>query len=185
MGMSTSPANQPYQPYPPHQGPPWQPYGGLPPHAPRPRRVPHPAGQTRRLLATTLDLALAISVPYVLAGGEEGRPLTALAVLAAASFFNQVILTALFGASTGKLLTGIRVIRAADGRRPGFWHAAYRWLCGLCWLPLQPYYGLRAFFRGLGGGGPARGTVTDNDDGELYHADLAGLRYARRADLAA
>ncbi|MFF5446416.1 RDD family protein [Streptomyces sp. NPDC012888] len=199
--MSTSPPNHPYQGYqghqgyPPHQGyqphqpyqtqqphPQQQPYG-RPLHAHPPRRVPNPAGQGRRLVAATLDLALAVSVPYVLARGEEGRPLTALAVLTAVSFLNQVLLTALFGASAGKLVTGIRVIRATDGRRAGFWRAAYRWLCGLCWLPLQPYYGLRAFFRGLGGGGPARGTVTDNDDGELYHADLAGLRYARRADL--
>ncbi|MEU2395982.1 RDD family protein [Streptomyces sp. NPDC007369] len=152
--------------------------------APRPR-VPHPAGEGRRLLAVTLDLVIAIGVPYLMARGHEGRPLTALATLVGISFVNQVLLTFLFRASAGKLFTGIRVIRASDGGRAGFWRIAYRWLCGLCWLPLQPYYWVRAFFRGLGGGGAARGTVTDNDDGELYHADLAGLRYARRRDLAA
>ncbi|NXY99250.1 RDD family protein [Streptomyces sp. BR123] len=120
-----------------------------------------------------------------MARGHEGRPLTALATLLGISFANQVLLAFLFRASAGKLITGIRVIRASDGGRAGFWRLVYRWLCGLCWLPLQPYYWVRAFFRGLCGGGAARGTVTDNDDGDLYHADLAGLRYARRRDLPA
>ncbi|MEU6882447.1 RDD family protein [Streptomyces sp. NPDC046712] len=165
---------------------PQAPYGQQPsPYGHVPRRVPGPAGEGRRWLAVTLDLVVAVGGPYLLARGEEGRPLIALAVLLGASFVNQVLLTVLFRASVGKLIAGVRVIRAADGGRPGFWRAVYRWLCGLCWLPLQPYYWLRAFFRGLGGGGSARGTVADNDDGELYHADLAGLRYARRTDLAA
>ncbi|WP_411757664.1 RDD family protein [Streptomyces venezuelae] len=163
-------------------------YGGTAGTYPHPHpqtrvRVPRPAGEGRRLLAVTVDLLLVISVPYLVMRGEDGRPLTALALLLGLSFANQVLLTYVVRASIGKLLTGIRVIRAADGRRPGFWRTIYRWLSGLCWLPLQPYYGLRAFFRGIGGGGPARGTVADNDDGELYHGDLAGLRYACRRDL--
>ncbi|MFD0266555.1 RDD family protein [Streptomyces sp. NPDC127106] len=167
----------PYGQQPPYGQPP---YGQAPPP-----RVPHPSGEGRRVLAVTLDLVVAVGVPYLMARGHEGRPLTALAMLLGISFVNQVLLTFLFRASLGKLLTGIRVIRASDGGRAGFWRSVYRWLCGLCWLPLQPYYWVRAFFRGLGGGGAARGTVTDNDDGELYHADLAGLRYARRRDLPA
>ncbi|WP_438317533.1 RDD family protein [Streptomyces sp. HUAS TT3] len=161
------------------------PYAQHPPYgqAPRPR-VPGPAGDARRGLAATLDVVVAAGVPYLMARGHEGRPLTALAVLLGMSFVNQVLLTFLFRATVGKLITGIRVVRASDGGRPGFWRTVYRWLCGLCWLPLQPYYWVRAFFRGLFGGGDARGTVTDNDDGEMYHADLAGLRYARRRDLA-
>ncbi|MBW5485309.1 RDD family protein [Streptomyces bambusae] len=147
--------------------------------------MPRPAGEGRRVVAVTLDIAVAISGPYMMARGQEGRPLTALALLLGVSFVNQVVLTVLFGGSAGKLITGIRVIRAADGGRPGFWRTVHRWLSGLCWLPLQPYYWLRAFFRGFAGGGAARGTVTDNDDGELYHADLAGLRYARRRDVVA
>ncbi|MEU6948666.1 RDD family protein [Streptomyces sp. NPDC046316] len=203
--MSTPPQYQPNQQHRPNrQSPPPQqqsaypqplygqayapqtPYGQRQsPYGHGPRRVPGPAGEGRRWLAVTVDLVVAVGGPYLLARGEEGRPLTALAMLLGVSFTNQVLLTALLRASVGKLVAGIRVIRAADGGRPGFWRAVYRWLCGLCWLPLQPYYWLRAFFRGLGGGGAARGTVTDNDDGELYHADLAGLRYARRTDLAA
>ncbi|TDF54621.1 hypothetical protein E2C00_17005 [Streptomyces sp. WAC05374] len=192
--MSTPPGYQPYHPYQsnqhyPAQSPPPYPY---PPQSPQPaypgrvpQRVPRPAGEGRRWLAVTLDLVVAVGVPYVLARGEDGRPLTAVAMLLGISFTNQVLLTVLCGASAGKLIAGIRVIRAADGGRPTVGRAVYRWLCGLCWLPLQPYYWLRAFFRGLGGGGAARGTVTDNDDGELYHADLAGLRYARRRDVPA
>ncbi|MEU0275823.1 RDD family protein [Streptomyces sp. NPDC006307] len=207
--MSTPSGNQPYQPYQQHPFPspiPQQPGYAQPPYGqayapqapaspydpqlpygqqPLPYgRVPRPASEGRRWLAVTLDLVVAVGVPYALARGEEGRPLIALATLLGISFVNQVLLTVLCGASLGKLISGIRVIRAADGGRPTFWRTVYRWLCGLCWLPLQPYYWLRAFFRGMGGGGAARGTVTDNDDGELYHADLAGLRYARRKDLA-
>ncbi|MFC8914972.1 RDD family protein [Streptomyces sp. NPDC057116] len=204
--MSTPPgyqSNQPYQQYqsnqpyqsnqqypaqspPPYPYPPQSPHPRQPAYAGRvPQRVPRPAGEGRRWLAVTLDLVVAVGVPYALARGEDGRPLTAVAMLLGISFTNQVLLTVLCGASAGKLIAGIRVIRAADGGRPTVGRAVYRWLCGLCWLPLQPYYWLRAFFRGLGGGGAARGTVADNDDGELYHADLAGLRYARRRDVSA
>ncbi|MEV8535183.1 RDD family protein [Streptomyces sp. NPDC051211] len=147
-------------------------------------RAPRPAGEGRRVLAATVDLFAVVCAPYLVMRGEDGRPLTALALLLGLSFANQVLLTYVIRASIGKLLTGIRVVRAVDGGRPGFWRTVYRWLSGLCWLPLQPYYWLRAFFRGVSGGGPARGTVADNDDGELYHGDLAGLRYARRRDLA-
>ncbi|MFD7631518.1 RDD family protein [Streptomyces sp. NPDC059851] len=182
------PQPAPYGQQPPYaQQPPYgqQPYGQQPyGQAPRPR-VPRPAGEARRGIAVTLDFFLAAGGPYVMARGHEGRPLTALALLIGVSFVNQVVLTFLFRASVGKLITGIRVIRASDGGRPGFWRTVYRWLCGMCWLPLQPYYWVRALFRELGRGGTARGTVRDNDDGELYHADLAGLRYARRRDLAA
>ncbi|MFF3343117.1 RDD family protein [Streptomyces flavidovirens] len=205
--MSTPPGNQPYQQHPLQSSFPQQPvyaqppygegYASQPPTSPYDPRVPYgqlpssyghvprPAAEGRRLLAVTLDLAVAVGVPYLLARGEEGRPLIALAMLLGISFVNQVLLTVLCGGSVGKLISGIRVICASDGGRPGFWRTVYRWLCGLCWLPLQPYYWLRAFFRGMGGGRAARGTVADNDDGELYHADLAGLRYARRTDLAA
>ncbi len=184
---SPHPPQAPAGPY-PQQAP----YGTQPPpygHPPAPHgqarvRVPRPAGEGRRILAVTVDL-FAVGCPaYLIIRGEDGRPLTGLLLLLGLSFANQVLLTYLLRASIGKLVTGIRVIRAADGGRPGLWRTVYRWLSGLCWLPLQPYYGVRAFFRGMGGGGPARGTVADNDDGELYHGDLAGLRYARRRDLA-
>ncbi|MFV0128102.1 RDD family protein [Streptomyces sp. HMX112] len=145
------------------------------------------------MLAVALDLALALFLPSALAGALDGRqageqgPVTGTVLVIGiplVSFVNQVVLTVLFRASAGKLLTGIRVIRASDGGRPGFWRTVRRWLSGLCWLPLQPWYWLRSLARDVGRGrAPARGTVADNDDGELYGADLSGLRYARRKDL--
>ncbi|MCX4818965.1 RDD family protein [Streptomyces sp. NBC_01142] len=136
-----------------------------------------------------IDCCLAWSVLWLLldkvAEKTEGadRTLVAFGTVLAASFFNQVVLTLLFRASVGKLITGIRVIRAVDGGRPRFWRTVWRWLSGLCWVPLQPWYWLRSLYREIFGRGQARGTVRDNDDGELYDADLAGLRCARRKDL--
>ncbi|GAA4888274.1 hypothetical protein GCM10023237_01910 [Streptomyces coeruleoprunus] len=157
--------------------------------------MPAPAGEARRVLAVVLDVVLAIWVPYLLVGLNDtsggafeqvSKPLLALGGMLATSFLNQVVLTVLVRASVGKLIMGIRVVRATDGSRPGFWRTLRRWLSGLCWLPLQPWYWLRSVFRDFSrGSAPARGTVVDNDDGDLYSADLAGLRHVRRKDLAA
>ncbi|CAM5263576.1 hypothetical protein GCM10010329_03830 [Streptomyces spiroverticillatus] len=99
------------------------------------------------------------------------------------SLVNQYVLTLLFRGSVGKLITGIRVVRAADGGRPGPIRTLVRWLGGLCWIPLQPWYWLRDFFRMASGSrSTPRGTLGDNVEGDLYD-DMAGLRYVRRKDL--
>lgn len=155
--------------------------------------VPRQAGDVRRMCAVVLDAILAWSVwsaaAAVLGKGEWLPGLSGAAelgflvgVVVGASFANQVLLTLMTRASVGKLLTGIRVVRAADGRRPGPFRLTWRWLSGLCWLPLQPYYWLRSWISLLTGH-VSRGTVRDNEDGELYEG-ICGLRYVRRKDLA-
>jgi hypothetical protein len=119
-------------------------------------------------------------LPGLPAGAELG---VKVGVLAGVSFANQVLLTLMTRASVGKLISGVRVVRAADGHRPGPFRLTWRWLSGLCWLPLQPYYWLRSWISLLTGH-VSRGTVGDNEDGDLYEG-ICGLRYVRRKDLAA
>ncbi len=156
--------------------------------------VPRQASDVRRICAVTLDAVLAWSVWYgVAATLDKGAWLPGLptgaelgvhvGVLAGVSFANQVLLTLMTRASVGKLISGVRVVRAADGRRPGPFRLIWRWLSGLCWLPLQPYYWLRSWISFLTGR-VSRGTVGDNEDGDLYEG-ICGLRYVRRKDLAA
>ncbi|GGZ56519.1 RDD family protein [Streptomyces bluensis] len=175
-----------------------EPYAQGHPQADAPQQVrrsvvPREAGDFRRMCAVALDTIFAWSVwsavTAVLGEGEWLPGLSAgaelgflVAVVAGASFVNQVLLTLMTRASVGKLLTGIRVVRAADGRRPGPFRLTWRWLSGLCWLPLQPYYWLRSWISILTGH-VSRGTVRDNEDGELYEG-ICGLRYVRRRDLA-
>ncbi|MER5274797.1 RDD family protein [Streptomyces sp. NPDC002809] len=99
------------------------------------------------------------------------------------SFLNQVVLTAVVGAGAGKLIMGIRVVSLPDVRRPGPGRLTRRWLYGLCWLPLQPWYGLRARLAGAGGGGgPGPRPACEE---AAARTDPAGLRQVRRSDLAA
>lgn len=103
-----------------------------------------------------------------------------LALVPALSFVNQCLLTLLCRASVGKLLLGVRVMRADDGGWPGPLRTLGRWLAGLCWLPLQPWYWLRENF-----GGSSDNSFRRSWTGELYDTDIAGLRHVRRKDLAA
>ncbi|MEW2394481.1 RDD family protein [Streptomyces sp. NPDC046862] len=155
--------------------------------------APREASDVRRMSAVALDAILVWSFWYVVAAAlNKGAWLPGLpagaalgvhaGILAGASFANQVLLTLMTRASVGKLLTGVRVVRAADGHRSGPFRLTWRWLSGLCWLPLQPYYWLRSWISILTGH-VSRGTVGDNEDGELYEA-ICGLRYVRRKDLA-
>ncbi|TDC20569.1 RDD family protein [Streptomyces sp. 8K308] len=48
----------------------------------------------------------------------------------ATSFVNHVLGMWLLRGSVGKLLWGLRVVRAKDGGRPGFWRSTGRWLVG-------------------------------------------------------
>lgn len=75
------------------------------------------------------------------------------------------------------------MVRAFDAGRPGPLRTLQRWLAGLCWVPMQPWYWIRDLRRGLSRTpGAPRGTVRDNWEGELYE-DVAGLHCVRRRDL--
>jgi hypothetical protein len=88
--------------------------------------------------------------------------LAALAGVIAGSFANQVLLTFAFRGSVGKLLAGLRVVAAADGRRAGPARIVGRWAAGFYWgLVIVPLH------------------VAANSDVE--QADLVGLRVVRRA----
>lgn len=135
----------------------------------------------RRYLAVGLDcylclLSVGLLVRSCLDSAGAGRAVGLLVVqLIVLSFANQVLLTMAVRASAGKLIMGVRVIRLPDAGRPGFRRLILRWLYGLLWLPLQPWYRLRGPAAGSPEG-PARCTV------EPYE-DLAGVRQVRRSDL--
>ncbi|NEA41339.1 RDD family protein [Streptomyces sp. SID11385] len=114
------------------------------------RRVGPPASSGRGGSAVLLDfvLCLVMAVPtaftaalaYAIA--TEGNPLglgTTAALLwgsaVCCSFLNQVLFGRWFGGSLGKLMLGLRVIRAEDGGRPHFWRLLRRWLVGLLLVP--------------------------------------------------
>ncbi|MWA14381.1 RDD family protein [Streptomyces sp. BA2] len=168
----------PYQQY----AQPQAPYGVRIPSTPPTDRLPRLAGDARRFLAVIVDLVVALYGAVGIAGlTPDSSPWwTLYALVPAVSFTNQCVLTPLFRGSVGKLLFGVRVVRAADAGRPGPVRAAHRWLAGLCWLPLQPWYWLRENF-----GGSTENSVRKSWTGELYDTDIAGLRSVRRKDLAA
>ncbi|MEU1433591.1 RDD family protein [Streptomyces sp. NPDC005786] len=143
----------------------------------------------RRYLAVGLDCYLCM-----VAGGLLVRPYADSATLPRAvgllivpvlvlSFLNQVVLTSVVGAGVGKLIMGIRVVSLPDVGRPGPGQLVRRWLYGLCWLPLRPWYGLRTRSAGSGGaGGP--GPRTGCEESGAY-GDPYGLRQVLRTDLTA
>ncbi|MFJ8850101.1 RDD family protein [Streptomyces sp. NPDC102437] len=142
----------------------------------------------RRYLAVGLDCYLClVSVgilarPYVDRSDSAEAAGLLLGPALVFSFLNHVVLTALTGAGAGKLIMGIRVVGLPDAGRPGPWPLLLRWLYGLCWLPLQPWYGLRSLLSG-----PdvlPRTALWNGGNGEL-RADPLGLRQVRRSDLAA
>lgn len=161
-----------------------------PPYVPGRAERPAPgtpprAGEMRRYLAVGLDCYLCL-----VTGGLLVRPYADSASFPQVvglligpalvlSFLNQVVLTAVAGAGAGKLIMGIRVVSLPDVGRPGPVRLVRRWLYGLCWLPLQPWYGLRTR---LAAGGP--GPRTSCEEGAAY-SDPAGLRQVRRTDLVA
>lgn len=152
--------------------------------------TPPRAGEMRRYLAVGLDCYLCL-----VAGGLLVRPYADSAAFPRAvglligpvlvlSFLNQVVLTAVVGAGVGKLIMGIRVVSLPEAGRPGPGRLVRRWLYGLCWLPLRPWYGLlRARPAGPGGAGGS-GPRTACEEGAAY-SDPAGLRQVRRTDLTA
>ncbi|MFF8692907.1 RDD family protein [Streptomyces sp. NPDC015144] len=169
-------------------------------------RVPPRVGEMRRYLAVGLDAYLCLITAGLLARPHLD---TATAAEAAGlllgpalgfSFLNHVVLTALAGAGAGKLLMGIRVVRMPDAGRPGPWTLVRRWLYGLSWTLLQPWYGLCSLFKGTGKGTGARAAGADTGPGPgpgvgagpgaragrnvLGRADPLGVRQVRRTDLA-
>ncbi|MDV9199383.1 MULTISPECIES: RDD family protein [unclassified Streptomyces] len=156
--------------------------------APHAARVPPRAGDMRRYLAVGLDCYLCLVTvgllarPYVDTAGVTEAAGLLLGPALAFSFLNHVVLTALTGAGAGKLIMGIRVVRLPDAGRPGPWLLLLRWLYGLGWLPLQPWYGLRTLLSGPGA--LPRTSLWNGGNGEL-HADPLGLRLVRHSDLTA
>ncbi|MER5258694.1 MULTISPECIES: RDD family protein [unclassified Streptomyces] len=133
--------------------------------------------QVRRVTAAVVD-ALAALVCGLAAGAAVGvkvsdgvvelRPQSptvwglALGVAVGVSFVNHVLLTLATRTSLGKAITGLRVVRACDGRRPGLFRLIGRWLFGFYWTVLFVPLHL----------------ATDSD---VEQQDAAGLRIVRRA----
>jgi uncharacterized RDD family membrane protein YckC len=105
------------------------------PHPPLARAeypAPEPAGHFARMVAVFLDTLLVLlpwAVGLFLLAETLDRPeysilhvrwvqLGTLAVV-----LGQAVLLALRGQTFGKMAVGIRVVRARDGRNPGFWRA--------------------------------------------------------------
>jgi uncharacterized RDD family membrane protein YckC len=98
---------------------------------------PQEADEGWLLLATTTDVLLALGIGFVggralaLDGlGFAGYLLPFVGCALAASFVNHAFGMWVLRASVGKLLWGLRVVRAHDGGRTGFWRAVGRWLVG-------------------------------------------------------
>ncbi|GGV23432.1 hypothetical protein GCM10010277_03030 [Streptomyces longisporoflavus] len=140
-----------------------------------PSRDVSPA-QARRVTAAVIDafIALACGLAAGAAAGVkvsdgvvELRPQSptvwglALGVAVGVSFANHVLLTLAARASLGKLVTGLRVVRAPDGRRPGLLRLIGRWLFGFYWMVLFVPLHL----------------ATDSD---VEQQDAVGLRMVRR-----
>lgn len=156
------------------------------------QRTPPRAAEMRRYLAVGLDCYLCLVTAGLLARPHvDSTPLPGdvallLGPVLVLSFLNQVVLTAIAGGGAGKLIMGIRVVSLPDGGRPGPGQLVRRWLYGLCRLPLQPWYGLRAHLvRTDDGPGPAPWGGEEGDPYAEPYADPAGVRQVLRSDLAA
>ncbi|WNI22824.1 RDD family protein [Streptomyces sp. ITFR-16] len=141
----------------------------------------------RRYLAVGLDCYLCLVTagllvrPYVDSATVPEAVALLVGPVLVLSFLNQVVLTALVGAGAGKLIMGIRVVSVPDVGRPCLVRLVRRWLYGLCWLPMQPWYGLRARLAHARGAGPVARVCEEG----VLHADPVGLRQVRRSDLLA
>ncbi|TGB08405.1 RDD family protein [Streptomyces sp. MZ04] len=105
--------------------------------------------QARRVTAAVVDALIALLCGLtagtaagvkVVDGVVELRPQSPAVWGAAAgaaiglSFLNHVLLTFATRTSLGKLIAGLRVVRASDGGRPGFFRLIGRWLFGFYWM---------------------------------------------------
>ncbi|MEU6715465.1 RDD family protein [Nonomuraea sp. NPDC046802] len=131
-----------------------------------PTEVPPLASSNRRILPIWTDAGLS-----VLAGIIGSDPLNATVyywpafagTLLLVSFCNHVLLTISAGGSVGKLISGLRLVRTSDLRKPTIGQATHRWAWGFFYIAISPVLFL-----------------TNSD---IDHLDIAGLRIVRRADL--
>ncbi|WP_175648137.1 RDD family protein [Nocardia donostiensis] len=112
-------------------------YAGPTGQGPQPPNVPEEAGENRLALAAVTDGLLALIIGFALsqrvfhAHDNVGQFLaTLVGCLLAVSFVNHVVGTLLFRGSLAKWLFGMRVVRAKNGQRAGFWRTLLRWLVG-------------------------------------------------------
>lgn len=124
-------------------------YSGSPyPYLPQPQfapvGVPEAAGEGRLVFAAMADGLFALALAFALTSGGFGfepRELAFAPVFLGCalctSFVNHVIGTLLFRGSLAKQLFGLRVVRAKDGRRPGYWRTVARWLAGFVLFMVQ------------------------------------------------
>lgn len=133
-----------------------------------PTEVPPLASSNRRILPIWTDGLLSLGAGLI--GGEALAVIAeinfwvvAVALLLLVSFCNHVLLTFSAGGSTGKLISGLRLVRTADLEKPTIGQATHRWLWGFFYIAISPFL-----------------MITDSD---IDHLDIAGLRIVRRADL--
>ncbi|PSM38765.1 RDD family protein [Streptomyces dioscori] len=140
-----------------------------------PTRVPAPT-PVRRITAAVVDALTALMCGLaagaatgvkVVDGVVELRPQSpavwgaALGAALSVSFVNHVLLTLATRASLGKLVAGLRVVRASDGGHPRFLRLTGRWLFGFYWtVVFVPIH-----------------LATDSD---VEQQDAVGLRIVRR-----
>ncbi|UED85738.1 RDD family protein [Streptomyces profundus] len=106
--------------------------------------VPREAGEGWLVLTTATDVLLTLGIAVIGALtlppeslGVVGYLLALFGCALAFSFANHVLGMCLLRASVGKLLWGLRVVRAADGGRPGPWRATLRWMAGYAFLAVM------------------------------------------------
>lgn len=87
-------------------------------------RYPSPR-ELRTFAAVTVDVLLHFGVAFAVAADIENvlfAVLVGVIAYIAASFVHTVLFQRFFGATLGKLLFGVVVIRGVDGRRPTLWN---------------------------------------------------------------
>ncbi|WP_176968901.1 RDD family protein [Amycolatopsis xylanica] len=98
----------------------------------------YPSPKTlRNVVAIIIDLVVhlgvGVAVGLVAKQRLPGSPWVLYALLAfiAASIVHRIFLHRVFGATLGKALTGVRLIRDDNGGRPGLWALTRFWLVSL------------------------------------------------------
>ncbi|MFC0597581.1 RDD family protein [Streptomyces palmae] len=92
-----------------------------------------------RLAARLLDTGVLVAAIFLasLLADYAGDVFLALVFVAVVGGYEPA-LTSVYGATLGKRLCGLRVVRSGDGRGPGFGRALWRWVCVLigCAVPV-------------------------------------------------
>ncbi|MET8679873.1 RDD family protein [Streptomyces sp. NPDC004647] len=163
--VEPQPYNQPHPYAQPMSDPRFQ------PPSTQPIRVPESAGDIRRNFAILIDGFLALVVGAVWAGSRlsqttESPILVAIGCALGLSLLNHVVLTRLVGASVGKLVFFMRVVREEDAGRPRVLRLTQRWLAGYAWFVIQGVLSIWA---------------ADEDNEDLCGVRLVALRDLRGA----